>query len=205
MEAGISAAILVCCGLVGQTAQDVGPDPLLTGKPFRVTLDRPFAATWENVSLRTISRRIVATQHTAILLDRRLDPTCEHSIAATGEPLRAFLERLAAQAGGKETVVGNTVFLGPPVATQKLRTLVWLRQQELSAEGSGVPKVRRFALTQTAPCVWDDLTRPVDLVRRLAAEYQLEVERLERVPHDLWAGAVIPDATVIEALSLILV
>jgi hypothetical protein len=204
MVAGLSSAVILWCGaLLGQANPDVAPMPFQSGKLFQAALDRPFSATWENVNLRNISRRIAATQRVAILLDRRLDPTCEHSMTAPGESLRSFLDRLAENAGGKSVALGSVVYLGPPAAARSLRTLIWLRQQELSADE--FPKARRFTLVQTATFAWDDLTRPSDLIRRLATDYQLEVQGLELVPHDLWAGAIIPEATVAEALSVILI
>jgi hypothetical protein len=206
MVAGISAAVILGCGvLLGQATSDVAPAPvpLHVGPLLAADLDRPFAATWENVNLRNIARRISATRHVAILLDRRLDPTCEHSLTAPDEPLRSFLDRLAERVGGMRTVAGNSVYLGPPAAARNLRTLIWLRQQELAADN--IPRVRRFDLMQTATFTWEDLAQPADLVRRQAAESQLELQGLEHVPYDLWAGAVIPEATATQVLSLILI
>jgi hypothetical protein len=204
MVAGISAAVILGCGvLLAQATAEVAPTPLHVGPLLQAALDRPFAATWENVNLRNIARRISATQHVAILLDRRLDPTCEYSVTAPDEPLRSFLDRLAESGGGRGAVVGNTVYLGPPAAARNLRTLIWLRQQELSADGFS--KARRFDLLQTATIAWEDLAQPAELVRRQAANQQLELRGLDLVPYDLWAGAVIPEATATEVLSLILI
>ena len=51
---------------------------------------------------------------------------------------------------------------------------------------------------------WEDLERPADIVSRIGQQFGLSIVGLEQVPHDLWAGAAIPDATVCEALSLVL-
>jgi hypothetical protein len=40
---------------------------------------------------------------------------------------------------------------------------------------------------------------------RLADQYQLNIDGLDLVPHDLWGGAVLPEASAAEALSLVLI
>ena len=49
------------------------------------------------------------------------------------------------------------------------------------------------------------MSQPAELVRRLAERHQLEVEGLEQVPYDLWAGAALPQVTAAQALSLVLI
>src|SRR5262245_2977230 len=94
-------------------ATDAPPTELRTGKGFLQALELPLAAAWENADLRSIARDIGAARGVSVLLDRRLDPTREITIAAADEPLRAFLERLAGEYAGKASVVGDTVYLGP--------------------------------------------------------------------------------------------
>src|SRR5262249_2683875 len=139
-----------------------------------------------------------------ILLDRRLDPTASLRADAGGEMLGDFLERLAAGSHSGAVLVGNTVYLGPATAASKLRTLVALRTQELSSKGE-IPGGRRGGLARTASFRWDELDRPAELLTRLAEHYQLKIEGLDLVPHDLWGGAVLPEAGAAEALSLVLI
>lgn len=179
--------------------------PLLAGKAFVQALDRPFGAKWENVDLRQIARRIAATRGTTLLLDRRLDPSRERTVVAGGEPLRDFLGKLADAAGGTLSVIGNTAYFGPAHAAGKLRTLAYLRQQELLSEGSGISRARRAALSQPFAFAWDDLTEPAELVRQLSNQHNLEVESLDLVPYDLWAGATLPQITLAEGLTLVLI
>lgn len=201
----MSLAIPICCAALLGQATDGNDRPLLAGKAFALALEQPFAAAWENVGVRTIARRIEAARGVSILLDRRIDPSREHSLAANGESLREFVERLAQSAGGAMSSVGNTLYVGPPASAAKLRTLVALRQKELTAEGNGIPRTRRHDVAQPELFRWDDLSRPADLVRMVAARHELKVDGIELVPHDLWASADLPQATSIEALSLILV
>ena len=147
---------------------------------------------------------IERAQRVSIVLDRRLDPSSSRSLHVGGETLLRCLQRLAADSDAAATVIGNTAYLGPPGTAAKLRTLVALRRQELFDKRWEIPDSRRTALTHKITFRWRDLDRPADLVGRLAGEYSLAVEGLDEVPHDLWAGAVLPDTSAIEALSLVL-
>src|SRR5262245_470685 len=93
---------------------DVGE--IRSGKPFVQALDQPIAATWENVDARTIARRLTVTRGTAIVLDRRIDPSRERTLTASGESLRAFCERFAGHVEAGLSIVGNTIYIGPPAA-----------------------------------------------------------------------------------------
>src|SRR5262249_46244412 len=148
-------------------------------------------------------REIEGARHVAILLDRRIDPTASLRADAGGEMLGDFLERLAAGSNSGAVLVGNSVYLGPAVAASKLRTLVALRTQALSVKGE-IPGGRRAELMRATTVRWNDLDNPVDVLTRLAEQYQLKIEGLDLVPHDLWGGAVLPEASAAEAFSLVL-
>lgn len=165
----------------------------------------PLTATWDGGGLRTIARQLEITHKVSIVLDRRIDPTASHPASATGETLAAFLERLAADASAGATVIGNTVYLGPPAAAARLRTLVTLRTKELADKAAAIGETRRNALRRPSTVRWEDLDRPADVLAGFSRQFGVEVRGLERIPHDLWAGAVLPQATAVEALSLVLV
>lgn len=177
----------------------------LTAKPFQQALAAPISATWENVDLRTITRRVATTRRTSILLDRRIDPSRDYEATASNQSLLGVLQDLSHRAGGQASVVGNTIYVGPPEATGKLRTLVALRQKELQLDDNEIPRTRRFALTEAQTFEWNDLDRPVELLQRVAASRELKIEGLEEIPHDLWSGGVIPQASAAETLSLLLI
>ncbi len=200
----LATLALFCVVQNSATADD--PASFLTGPTFRKALEQPVSGTWggNDVNLRTILRAIAEARQVAVLPDRRIDPTGNRQATAAGEPLGDFLERFAAGSNAGIAVVGNTVYLGPPVATAKLRTLVSLRTQELF-DKSTIPDGRRSALTRGITFRWDDLSRPAEVLMRLSEQYGLGIEGQELVPHDLWGEALLPDADAIEALSLVLI
>lgn len=178
---------------------------LVTGSRFESELRRPLTASWRNVPLRTVFRRISASRKISLLLDRRIDPTKRVAIDISGESLLEGIDRIAANAGGTTSIVGNVVVVGPPASLSKLRTLVELRTDELKRQADRLPKERLLELSQRRTLHWNDLDRPADLLRQIARRHHLQLEGLKHVPHDLWAGATLPSVSAAEALSMVLI
>lgn len=178
---------------------------LLVDAEFESELDLAISATWDNVGLRDIARRISDNRQISILLDRRLDPSREVPFEVNNETVLDVLQQIAAKVSARCSVVSSTVYLGPPESAARLRTLIALRTGELFDKSLMVPPGRRFELDARQTLHWNDLDRPADLIRTIAKAYELEVEGLEEVAHDLWAGATLPAVSAVEALSMILI
>jgi len=175
----------------------------LTGKAFQQILKEPLSVTWAQVDLRTVSHRLEENRRVALLVDRRLDPSAALDFSADDLPLDQLLAQLAQARGGVARVVGNTVYLGPAEPSAPLRTLVALRTRELNdaiREGTG-----KRGFVKPYDFAWNDLATPRELLERLAQRHSFELRGIERVPHDLWGAAELPQATLAEALSLILI
>jgi hypothetical protein len=175
----------------------------LTGKAFQQILKEPLSVTWAQVDLRTVSRRLEENRKVALLIDRRLDPSATLDFSADDLPLDELVARLAEVRGGVTRVVGNTVYLAPAEPSAPLRTLVALRTRELNdaiREGTG-----KRGFVKPSDFAWNDLATPRELLERLAQRHSFELRGIEQVPHDLWAAGHLPQSTVAEALSLILI
>jgi len=179
--------------------------PLLTGAHFRTQLDQPLSADWSNVPLRDVLARLSQDRQIALLRDRRIDPDRPLTLQIRQARLREGLEQLARRCGAAVSVVGNTVYLGPPRAASDLRTLVRLRTDELLGRRGEIPERRTFDLSRRQTIAWSDLAEPRQILTDIAQRYDLRIEGLERIPHDLWPRAALPEADAIEALSLVLV
>jgi len=175
----------------------------LTGKAFQQLLQEPLSVTWAQVDLRTVTHRLEETRKVALLVDRRLDPSATLEFSANDLPLEELVAELAHARGGVSRVVGNTLYIGPAEASSPLRTLVALRTRELNdaiREGTG-----KRGYVKPNDFAWNDLATPRELLTRLAERYSFELQGLEQVPHDLWGAALLPQATLAETLSLILI
>ena len=190
-------------GLAAQTDVDLDL-PVRTlkyGRDFRLEIEKKLWASWQNVPLRSVLRRISDDRKLSILLDRRIDPTQLVTAQIKNESVLAAVRLVAKNVGADVRVVGSTIYVGPPVGCGKLRTLIELRSQQLLSKSSKTD----LRLTKRRVFHWNDLDAPIDLIREVANRNSLELSGFNRIPHDLWAGVTLPSVNAIESLSLILI
>lgn len=201
----VSLACLLVLPAQSTGRSTIDSEGLHTGKALQQALEQTFSASWHHVALRTILSRIGGARRIAILLDRRIDPTREMTVSATGEELYGFFEKLAAKNSAGVYVIGNAVYIGNRESGSKLRTLVARRRGEILDNSGNIPARRQFELTRPTTIHWDDLTTPADLLARITKHFGLRIDNPPDVPHDLWAGGLIPEGSAAELLSLVLI
>lgn len=179
------------------------PIKFLSGAKFKDSLDQTMGLSWTDQVLRPGLQKLSAAREVAIVLDRRIDPNTKLSLTTQRAAFRDLLVGVSEQAKTGLSVVGNTIYLGPPTTTARLRTMNELLSNQLVSP-DGATKKSAFGLLQRRSLNWDDLDRPADLVVRAAELFSLKIENLEAVPHDLWAAGSIPSSTATEMLSLLL-
>lgn len=201
--------LLIAIAALSQVEQVTKPvKPVVefqTGQRFQTELDRTLSASWANVELRDLLRKIGDERRVAILLDRRIDPTVQLPLNLTNSSLREGVRDLARLIGADISVAEPVVFVGPHSATQRLRTLIELRSSELASREVSIPEKRRLELSARHAVIWQDLDSPTEIVQRIADRYRLTIGHLDLLPHDLWAANTLPSVTVAEALSLVLI
>lgn len=197
---------VIGAGLVvfGCAAAAWGDGDLLTGTEFTRKLREPVSVDLDAAEIRPALARFSENRRLAIVLDRRFDPSLEVRLQADQQPPLQILNQVLATQGGAACVLGDAVYLGPRAAVARARTLVALRNDELTAGESKLPDRRRFELARRVAWSWDDLETPRDILERIAETYRLEVDGIEQLPHDLWAAARIPKSGVAEILALVL-
>jgi len=202
-------AVLILAAAVGQA--DTGTElarsapAFQTGPRFQIEIDRQLSASWANVELRDLLKKIGDDRRVAILLDRRVDPTVQLPLNLTNGSLREGVRDLAHLIGADISVAEPVLFVGPLNATRRLRTLIELRSSELSSRESRVSEKRRAELSARHTVTWQDLDSPAEIVQRIADRYRLTIRNLDLLPHDLWVANTLPSVTAAEALSLILI
>ena len=200
--------LLIAIAAVGQAEASAKParpvTEFQTGARFLTEIDRTLSASWANVELRDLLKKIGDERRVAILLDRRVDPTLQLPLNLTNSSLREGVRDLARLIGADVSVAEPVIYVGPPAAAQRLRTLIELRSSELSARESSIPEKRRVELSTKHTITWQDLDSPVEIVQRIADRYRLTIRHLDLLPHDLWVANTLPSVTAAEALSLIL-
>jgi hypothetical protein len=135
----------------------------------------------------------------AVLIDRRVDPDRKLELTLAHLTLQEVLRQLAEQQGQEISVLGPVVYLGPPEAALRLRSLSALRHKEVRAAGPLV--ARKFLATERLR--WPDFATPRELLSQLAGAGGFEIAGLEQIPHDLWAETDLPALSLVDRLSLI--
>jgi hypothetical protein len=187
-------------------AEELASTKWLTAKNFRRELDLSFSMSCEREELRQLLSQISTTRQISILLDRRLDPSAEIPFDVSNVTLAEGLTKIANVSNGDLVSLENLVFVGPNSATKILRTLIELREIELESKEIGVSERRRGERKKNhRTIVWSDLTTPHEILEKISSEFRIRISNREIVPHDLWAAAVLPDVSAIEALTVVLI
>lgn len=199
----------------GEGSATDSPARLLTGKPFQDALNQAVSISWQGRRLRSGLNQLAEAREVAILLDRRIDPEQAMTLGLSRIPLRDVLRTIATECDAGVSIVGSTVYIGPPETAAKLRTIVELRSGALAGAESVADTKRSFQLLRRSDLSWQDLDRPADIVTSVCREAELKVslsdavtsqsgQKASPIPHDLWASGTIPSSTVTEKLTLLL-
>ena len=176
-----------------------------TGTDFERALQQPISVANKFDSLRSVLTSLSTAYNVAILLDRRIDPTATPAINLQNQPFQSALKSIATTIGADAVVIGNSIVIGPLNAVGNLPGLVEQRTREITSNEVGISRLQRSALTNRRLTLhWNDLDEPRQIVVAAAERFGLEIENPEQIPHDLWPGNTIPEASAAEALSLLL-
>lgn len=203
----VAALLITFAGLFDPTSTIAQENSVvwLTGAKLRQDLERPFSGNWTYAELREMLTDVATDRRISIVLDRRLDPSVRFPFAVRNVPLRTGLSEFARTAKGELSLPANFVYLGPPSAARQLRTLMELRKAELSSKDSGIPDRRRAELQSSRKFQWHDLETPRQVLENIAAPFRLTLKNEDQIPHDLWAAAVLPDVSLVDSLSVVLI
>ncbi len=179
--------------------QTAGKVKWATGAALAERLTASVGVTLGASPLREGLYRLGRMQEVGVLLDRRIDPGREVHVALHQTPLGEALRKVAEAGAMGVTQVGPLFYFGPVEATSKLRTLAAMKREEVK----GLPQDVALRLTRARAWEWGDLATPRDLVHSLAEEGRLQVDGLDRIPHDLWAAADLPPLSLLDRLTVI--
>jgi len=195
-----ASVVLAVAALVGVLpAGAVGAGDWLVSAALQKQLRREVSVVWSGNPLRRALEGLSRTQSVAVLIDRRVDPDQKIDLKLDRVPLATALDDVAASRELGVSVVSAVAYFGPPRVAAQIRTLAALRTEEARRLPPAV--TRKFLLPKRM--AWDDFATPAALLSRLADENRLTLQGIDRVPHDLWAGADLPPLPLVERLTLI--
>ncbi|MCC6126558.1 MAG: hypothetical protein IT426_16480 [Pirellulales bacterium] len=171
----------------------------LTGPELIERLSDPVDLVWSENPLRDALAAFARVHNVAVLLDRRVDPGRKMTLSVKQSPLSEALAAVAMSGELGVTLAGPVAYFGPAGATPKLRTLIFLREEEARK----MPPAAAKMFFRERPLAWNDFAQPREILQRLGRENRLTIVGLERIPYDLWAAADLPPMTLVERLSLV--
>lgn len=181
-------------GAAGSLAAEFAPPD---ASEYARRMDRPCGVFWTDVPLRQGLNRLGEVHGIPIFLDRRVDPDQRWTLSLDAPSLRHALETLAEKLSLGVSYFEPIVYLGPPAAASRLRTLAALRRDELP------PQDRRRNLRK--PPAWPALSTPREILRELCVEAGLSPKNLEEIPHDLWPEVRLPAMPWTDRVTLVLI
>jgi hypothetical protein len=156
---------------------------------------------WQRVPLRDALGRLQALFDDPVFVDRRVDPSMRVTLdieAGSAE------EVVAAIAAGRDLGVarlGRLVYLGPSGAADQLRTIAASRSQEVGRLSADL----RASLTKKRPSNWPRLGEPRGVVTAIVEQRGWRLGNADAIPYDLWPAGELPEMTLAEQLTLLLV
>ncbi len=164
-------------------------------------LRSPVAVYWSGDPLRRAVTALCASHGVAVVVDRRVDPDRPVDVRTEEMSLGQVLRHVADAHSLGVTALGPVVYLGPPHAAAVLRGVARSRWDEVRA----LPPAAQERWLRAQRLRWDDLSEPRELVAQLIAQSGFRADGLDRIPHDLWAGAELPPLSLVERLTLLLI
>ena len=200
--AALSVAILTAIDCSAQPALRNSDAPPLRGKLLNDTLAKPIPGwSWTGQAFRQVVARIERDSRISILCDRRVNPDEVVTFEASGMSVRQAIERLAQTVDATSIQIGNTIFIGPPLACEYVETLIELRREEARQ----LPVAVRRKLAELHSVRWEDLTTPKTVLDQIAQTSEIEFEQTSDVPYDLMRGDSIDGVSPIAAGCLLLI
>ncbi len=202
---GWALAVVLMGGMLGGgfTATAADRTAWLTGPALVRQLDQPVGVVWSGAPLRDslerLSFSVARPRRLAVMLDRRVDPGQKLDLELNDVSLRDAIMQIAGHCDLGVSLFGPVVYLGPRHVTERMRTLVALRNEDVRQ----LPRRQQRIFTQLRPWRWDELTTPRALLASLETETGISIGGRARVPHDLWPAMDLPPLSLVDRLTLL--
>jgi hypothetical protein len=198
-------ALAVVWAGAGVVAQAPPPPSRLTleapAKFRRAAAQRTASIHWQGVALGDAIARLEPLFDQPAFVDRRVDPNLEVSLDIEASSAEQVMAALAVEQSYGVARLGRLVYFGPASAAGQLRALAASRDKEVAR----LPANVRTSLAGRSDLTWPRLSEPRQLVESIAEQNGWRVANPKSIPHDLWAAGQLPELTVVEQLTVLLI
>jgi hypothetical protein len=175
---------------------------MLVGGIALAQVERAPTATvhWQGVPLSETLDRLKLLFNDPVFVDRRVDPSMRVTLDMSASSAEQALGGIAGACGLDVGRLGKLLYLGPGSEAGRLRPLVNLRSRDVAKLQADVrgPLMKRQSLS------WARLSEPRQIATTAADQAGWKIANAELIPHDLWAANELPESTLPEQLSVLL-
>lgn len=168
---------------------------------FPVRWSEPVDFDYREVPLDDLLASRAKIDRFAFFVDRRVDPGLPIDYSAREKSLGNGMMELAASAGLEAVVFGPILYVGPPGAAGEFLLSAELCSERASQSPNGAAQKLRTKLAIEEKDFGDPRTILVDLARKIGLKW----EGLEMMPLDCWRAVRLPERSVGELFSLLLI
>ncbi len=156
---------------------------------------------WQRVPLRDALQRLKSLFDETVFVDRRVDPNLRVNLDIEASSAEEVVAAIAARQQLGVARMGSLVYLGPSAAAEQLRALAAARSQQAAQ----MPAEWRPALMQKQPITWPRLSEPREIIASAVERRNCRLANSEIIPHDLWAAGELPELTLSDQLTILLI
>jgi type II secretory pathway component GspD/PulD (secretin) len=156
---------------------------------------------WQHVPLRDAVGRLQSLFGQPVFVDRRIDPSMRITLDIEASSAEEVLTSIAAERAWGAAKVGKVLYLGPGGAAEQLHAIAAAKSQEVAR----LPAEARTSLLQKRSLAWPRLSEPRKLVGSLVEKRGWRLTEAETIPHDLWDAGILPESTLADQLSVLLI
>lgn len=150
------------------------------------TLQQLSAHVLENVTLKSALKSLQTTTSVVIWLDRRND--CEQIVQLMPKE-RTYLEclqEICSQTNTEIAWIENIIYIAPAHQSSRIEAAYWNLITERGDE---------LLRKKGKPLKWDDAKEVRDILQQASTSTLLKISGLDSVEHDMWAPAIVPEAS----------
>ncbi|HEX3601209.1 MAG TPA: hypothetical protein VHU84_13750 [Lacipirellulaceae bacterium] len=156
---------------------------------------------WQGVPLRDAIARLQPLFDEPVFVDRRVNPDMKVTLDIAAQSAEQVLAGIATDQELGVARLGRLVYLGPKAAAEQLRPLATLRTREVAR----LPADVRTALMSRKQLSWPRLSEPRQIVSDVVGQSGWRITNPDQIPHDLWAANELPELSVAEQLTALLI
>lgn len=156
---------------------------------------------WQGVSLREAIARLRPLFKEVILVDRRVDPEMRVNLDIAATSAEQVLNAIGSDRGYHAVHVGKLVYFGPAEAADRLHDLIAQHARDLAH----TPPSLRLSLARKQPIRWERLSEPRQIIADLAHKNGWQITGEEQIAFDLWDANDLPELSLSEALTVLLI